>query len=56
MVSLLNLLFERCGSDFSQSVVNKALFASEVCWDYDLRVCCIEVRCRAIFEFKNWFA
>ena len=56
MVSLLNLLFGRCGSDFSQSVVNKALFASEVCWDYDLRVCCIEVRCRAIFEFKNWFA
>ena len=42
VVSLLNLLFGSCGCDFSQSAVNQAVFASEVCWDnyYDLRVCC----------------
>lgn len=29
MVSLLNFLFGSCGCDFSQSVVNQAVFASK---------------------------
>ena len=42
MVSLLNLLFGSCGCDFSQRVVNQAVFASKFAGTMTLG--CVAVR------------
>ena len=60
MVSLLNLLFGRCGCDFSQSVVNQAglglNFASKFAGTMILGCVALRSGVALSLSLKTWFA
>ena len=56
MVSLLNLLFGRCGCDFSQSVVNQAVFASKFAGTMILGCVALRSGVALSLSLKTWFA